>query len=90
MKIRFNDDFQPERIWGKEEDLKALGITPLGDKSKDSVMWTHENVDCEFETREFENVELLDKEEECCDVGIDGKVLFGYVEVSDFEVLEDD
>jgi hypothetical protein len=88
-KIRFNDDFQPERIWcNKEEDLEKLGIKVLSSET-DSVMWKHEFPECEFKTRVF-NADLDCKglkDPECFDIFI-GTVVFGYVNKDDFEVIE--
>jgi len=87
--IKFTDKFdEVERINGKPEQLKELGIDVLDNPSEDSYMWDYENVPISMQTRKFSGVDIEWNDiHDCCDIIFSNGVVFGYVDDTDFREL---
>lgn len=80
-KIRFVDNFEPDRIGGSKEQCMQLGIKVLSKKSDHSVMWDYECPEIEFDnTKTFDvKIDSWEDDQDYCDVIFKNGVIFGYV-----------
>jgi len=73
-------------ISGSKEDVEKLGFKIHGEKSKDSFMWTYENVDVETPHKAFK-AHINGLGEDYVDIVFDDFTL-GYVDADYFKVIE--
>ena len=95
VRIKSDDEgmieYSPDRILGTEEKLAKLDMEVLGQPSTDSVMWTYENTDVLIPAGKVYEVEIDQDgatEEYYCDMHFGEGVMFGYVDLRDWVILD--